>query len=159
MEWHRGRRVKLAAGFVRRVRFNDLDPEVQRDVAMCARDMLLVELGVTDAEDPRYIDDPDDVIPALAQRNPNLPIWGVNPKLLAACEQRSLEDVRLEAYDEAWREGVQFPPVVIDMSQEQFVLCEGGHRSCSAATVGVPKILAIDLAGLRLKPLLKELGL
>ena len=59
----------------------------------------------------------------------------------------------IQEYADRMREGVRFPPVVIDSSLwddlDVTPLCEGVHRTVAAAEAGKRRIEAIDVAGWR----------
>lgn len=117
--------------------FTDLEPEIQDDVvASLATDVF---------------DEPEDDVRAGLENGPAaLPLILVDPNDIYDGSRNVSESV-VEAYAQSFREGDEFPPVVIDSSRPGAIaLLEGGHRTAAAVDARVPRIVALDLAGARI---------
>lgn len=79
-----------------------------------------------------------------------LPLVEVDPSQIYDPNRRTSEMTE-EAYAKAMKKGVDFPPVIIDSSVgPAAALIEGGHRTAAAESIGLEKIKAIDIAGVRI---------
>lgn len=138
------------------VRLTDLPPEIQTDVAVCLERRIDRILNVPGTRPDEKTVWAEDILELLVPANPLLPLLLVSTALLVKTE-RALDDDRLAEYRAVWETGeVRFPPVVVD-SEDEILLCEGGHRSFSAYQAGVKEIQAVDVAAIDLniiKPLL-----
>jgi len=115
-----------------KVRYSDLDDVQQMDVSFC----IASKTG-----------DPHEAVhKMLLHYNPEFPIVSIPPKQLWPRHGFDfMEDMVLE-YAAQWRDGAEFPPVVIDSEGGRAELCEGVHRTVSATWAKVDRIKAIDIA-------------
>lgn len=118
--------------------FDNLDTDAQEDIVQCVGNKLRFPKS--------------DISKVL--RGMGIPVWLVDPTKLIGDEGRSVrtEDVR-EYRRLLSRDLRSMPPVLIDSDSEaqEYPLCEGGHRTVAAIEEGLPRILAIDVGGVRIK--------
>lgn len=127
------------------VKFSELIPGVGRDVAIGIASRLNAKHNVTDTYDPQFI---NVLVAETAAKavSLELDIVMVDPGKLKACTPLVRSRPEIPRYEEAWRKGDRFPPIVVDSSLTwPKMLHEGWHRACSAARVGIPEIEAIDI--------------
>lgn len=116
------------------VRFLELPSEVQDDVVASIREVT---------QDIFFH------IPGALEKA-ILPLVEVDPSQIYDPNRRTSEILE-KAYAKAMREGVDFPPVIINSDfMPAAALIEGGHRTAAAESIGLKKIKAIDIAGVRI---------
>jgi hypothetical protein len=109
--------------------FSDLKADTQEDVAL--RLATTMNLG-------------SDEVLVLLDNGTILPLVYVKPAQLGTWP---VSEAAVEEYAEVWRTGEdRFPPIVVDSSNREEPLQEGGHRTVAAREVGIEWIKAIDIA-------------
>lgn len=135
------------------MKFNDLMLQVSWDVAGALAAALNLKRNVQETYDPEFVS-PQGARMAAQALNPELAIVLVDPAKLKACSPEVVGRDETPKYEEAWKSGARFPPVVVNSRWSgNKMLHEGWHRSCSAERVGIPEIEAIDVVAIDLEEL------
>ena len=96
-------------------------------------------------------EDPAEVLAGLSN-GAVLPVVEVDPKQLLKAYRgyRTVSRAVVREYKRAWLAGgATFPAIIINTSDIENLIEEGGHRTTSAAEAGVRLIRAVDVAGAR----------
>ena len=118
------------------LQFNDASPEVQDDV-------VAVISG-----DPESSNEDALEVREILSNGATLPLVSLQPKsMVSVLSRRGMSRTVVEKYSQAWKNGADFPPIVIDSRKK---IIEGGHRAAGAILAGIPRIMAINVAGARI---------
>lgn len=148
----RGTRLDVIAN----IRYSVLEESIAWDVSVCVADVLRRHMHAKTQLHPLFISTTQ-TQRLLYRFDPEIALVVVAPKSLKACTRiiTKQHEAITQEYERAWREGSEFPPIVIDSTSPTGLLCEGWHRACAAERAGISGIEAIDVGSIDPEPIAK----